>query len=259
MIILDFDGVIVDSQNEVICTIYSQITGVLTNNLAAIPADFCARFRRNRFHVQPAADFLPFAQWCLGHGPQSVPLGGVDRMLSDGEFAAILKSSAEPEEVRRELFFGTRAKLIAHHKERWLSLSPVYEPLGTLLRTLPPSRVVLLTNKNRSAVLDLMAHAAVKVLPENIYSGDNGVTKVQNFAAIHDRFKCESYTFVDDSVKNLRECRHEIPDARFFQCALATWGYVGPDDAAQAAREGFHCYSMQRLMDELQGGVSLER
>ena len=86
----------------------------------------------------------------------------------------------------------------------------------------------------------LCHHFDLPVLSENVYSGDHGTTKIENLLQIQDRFKQSRYTFVDDSLANLRELDTCFNAAEpVLDLLLASWGYNGPDDAALAREAGY--------------------
>ncbi len=243
MIILDFDGVLIDSVDEVIATAFFAITGWAHFSLSDLPPSYVAHFHANRFHVQPAGDLLPLARWCLKQPPCPAPT-----ILSPNEFRALISETPEPLGPRREKFYAARKILVDRGLTSWLNLNPPYYPLWKALQSIAPERLVIMTNKNRQAVLDLVNHYGLPLLPENIYSGDKGVTKGENLASIRARFGIHGHIFIDDSVLNLRELRHEYSNPEELQLLLATWGYLGPDDREIAAREGFRCSSQEDLI-----------
>ena len=65
MILFDFDGVLVDSLNEVALTAYNAATGSLLTSLSEIPDAPIALFKRNRFHVQQIGDAITLMNWCI--------------------------------------------------------------------------------------------------------------------------------------------------------------------------------------------------
>ena len=58
MLIFDFDGVLVNSLDEVVLTAYNAATDSLVTSLEQVPADLEQLFKRNRFHVQPIGDAI---------------------------------------------------------------------------------------------------------------------------------------------------------------------------------------------------------
>lgn len=236
MLLFDFDGVLMDSLDEVVLTAYNAVTGELSKTEQELPEGFAKVLRRNRFHVQPAGDFLTIARWCLDRYA-SEP----DRLLTAADYAAVLKGETAPLRERTAQFFKTRRALIQSLGDSWLALHKPYQPLWDALKPYA-ERVVILTNKNREAVLRLTSHFNMTLVPEQIYSADGGATKLSNFMLITEHFPATQYHFIDDSLGNLRELRgHLIP-------LLASWGYIGPEDIAVAAKEGIEVQRQESLV-----------
>jgi hypothetical protein len=57
---------------------------------------------------------------------------------------------------------------------------------------------------------------------------------------IQDRFGIEYFSFVDDSVKNLKDLDLEFnKEKKRLSLLLATWGYTGPEEAWIARGSGY--------------------
>ncbi|UCF89850.1 MAG: hypothetical protein JSW39_16250, partial [Desulfobacterales bacterium] len=65
MLIFDFDGVLLNSIDEVVITAYNSAAGRLLTSLEALPAELVGLFKRNRFHIQPIGDAVVLMHWCL--------------------------------------------------------------------------------------------------------------------------------------------------------------------------------------------------
>ena len=67
MLIFDFDGVLINSVDEVVLTTYNATSANLHTSLTDLPAELVSLFKCNRFHVQPIGDAILMMQWCLDH------------------------------------------------------------------------------------------------------------------------------------------------------------------------------------------------
>ena len=57
---------------------------------------------------------------------------------------------------------------------------------------------------------------------------------------IQARFGIECFSFIDDSVKNLKDLDLEFnEEKKMLSLLLATWGYTGPEDARIARESGY--------------------
>ena len=81
------------------------------------------------------------------------------------------------------------------------------------------------------------------------YSGDKGVTKIENLNAIHQRFNDAPYDFIDDSLRNLSDLDMQFNQTRtFLRLILASWGYIGPDDERAARSLGYSVFLQEDLI-----------
>ena len=65
MLIFDFDGVLINSLDEIVLTAYNAATESLITCLAEVPSDLVQMFKNNRFHVQAIGDAIALMNWCL--------------------------------------------------------------------------------------------------------------------------------------------------------------------------------------------------
>jgi len=219
----------------------------VATRLDQLPQKSLDLFFRNRFHVQPIGDAPVLMKWCLATG-ESDP----QKLLSEEEYDNIIRQVAEPVADRTTRFFDTRGRFKAGDLKAWMALNQPVQPLWDRLVEKQSSDLVMLTNKNREATLALCNHFGLPISNDNIYSGDNGTTKIDNMQQIMQRFRASVFVFVDDSVKNLREIdAYFNKDKKSVALIFATWGYTGPDDAHLARRLGYQSLTIEEFMDQL--------
>ncbi len=244
MLIFDFDGVLMNSMDEIVVTAYNAVTGKMVISLEELPDTLPWLFRRNRFHIQPIGDALPLMDWCRKN-VQREP----NKILSNQEYASIIQDAVQPVVYRTNRFFTVRGRFVKKDREAWLSLHSPNQPTWDELIRGGGDRVVILTNKNKKAVVELCLHFSLMVEPDNIYPGDEGATKTDNLKQIFNRFGKGPHTFIDDSVKNLRELDSAINHKEtLLKLILASWGYVGPSDESTARRMGFPIFTQKDLL-----------
>jgi hypothetical protein len=235
MLIFDFDGVMMDSLDEIVVTAYNAVQRTLLTSLDNIPPEVVILFKQNRYHFQPIGDALPLMSWCLDNYRKTP-----NKYLSPEEFRALVKNALKPVADRTDYFFATRRSLIDADKVCWLALNKPFQPLWDALIKYGAEKIIILTNKNLQATALLCRHFNLDIGSENIYSGDGGTTKIENLYEIHRCFKQTSYRFIDDSLTNLMELdRHFNKSHTFISMFYASWGYGGPDEAADARKNGF--------------------
>lgn len=244
MILFDFDGVLVDSLNEVALTAYNAATGSLLTSLSEIPGAPAALFKRNRFHVQQIGDAITLMNWCIER-----PQFDSTRPLSKEEYRTVAFGDTASLNARTNLIYETRKRFIERDENRWLSLHQPYQPLWSELIKRDDRVFVILTNKNHDATLRLCRHFGLDIDANDIYSGDRGTTKVENMQQIQTRFGIEYVSFIDDSVKNLKELDLEFnQEKKMLTLLLADWGYTGPNDARIAQELGYPVFNQTDLI-----------
>jgi phosphoglycolate phosphatase-like HAD superfamily hydrolase len=247
MLIFDFDGVLMDSLPEVAVTVYNMLKGDIATRLDQLPQKALDLFLKNRFHVQPIGDAPVLMQWCL-EAAGSTP----HKLLSPREYDDLISRIEEPVSERTIRFFQTRRRFKEKDIEAWTALNRPVQPLWRLIIERKGSDLVLLTNKNYEATEYLCNYFGLQISRDNIYSGDNGTTKIENLTQIMRRFNKPIYTFIDDSVKNLRELdEHFNRGERTVSLIFAAWGYAGPDDANLARSLGYESLTKAQFMAQL--------
>ena len=245
MLVFDFDGVLIDSLDEVVLTVYNTATGRQRMSLADLPQALVRCFRRNRFHVQPIGDGILLMDWCLKNY-RSAP----DKILQPEEYRAIICEATAPVARRSRQVYETRQQFIKRNGTGWTALHRPFQPLWNALverRNQPGFAIV--TNKNRAATERLCRQLGLEIPSENIYSGDNGASKVDNMQLVEQRFRAGTYYFLDDSLKNLQELDHNVNRQKKRLIALlAGWGYLGPEDRNFAHASGYEVMTQSKVI-----------
>ena len=244
MLIFDFDGVLINSLDEVTLTVYNTTTGKQVTALADLPAALVGLFQRNRYHVQPIGDAILLMGWCLDHYRENPA-----KNLSSREYETLISSNDVSLTDRTNRIYETRSHFIARDFKCWLALHQPYQPLWGALQQHQNCPYVILTNKNHDATLRLCRRFGLAVEAADIYSGDQGLSKVDNMRQINKRFGEQIYRFADDSVKNLQELAN-APGLKKekIKMLLASWGYTGPGDERKAQDHGFAVISQKDLI-----------
>jgi phosphoglycolate phosphatase-like HAD superfamily hydrolase len=244
MLIFDFDGVLINSLDEVILTAYNAVTGKQVTSLADLPTALVGLFQHNRFHVQAIGDAILLMNWCLNHYHNKS-----EHILNPHEYEALISDATVSITDRTLRIYETRSQFIAKAPECWLALHRPYQPLWGHLLHRRKYTFVILTNKNRDATLRLCQHFGLNIHAVDVYSGDHGTSKVENMRQIQKRFADQPFYFIDDSVKNLQELENSVnAENKMIWLLLASWGYTGPRDEKIAQQYGYPVLNQKDLI-----------
>jgi FMN phosphatase YigB (HAD superfamily) len=162
------------------------------------------------------------------------------KIFTREEYQAMVRNSDVALTDRTNRIYAARKRFIDKDIKRWFDLHQTYQPLWNELSQRKNHPFVILTNKNHDATLRLCRNFGLNMDAGDIYSGDNGATKIENMRQIQERFGQQQFLFIDDSIKNLQELdRHFNPDEKVLSLALAVWGYIGAGDAKIAPESGY--------------------
>ena len=247
MLILDFDGVLINSLDEVALTAYNATTGKLVTCLADLPTALVGLFQRNRYHVQSIGDGILLMNWCLDNYGNKF-----GKILNPPEYEAVISGASVSLTDRTLRIYETRGQFIDKDPAGWLALHQPYQPLWDQLTRPPKNTFVILTNKNRDATLRLCRHFGLGIHADDVYSGDQGARKVDNMRQIQERFGDQLFSFIDDSIKNLRELENSLNVGdKTIRLLLASWGYTGPRDEKVAQEYGYPVLNQKDLISLL--------
>ncbi|MDH3797730.1 MAG: hypothetical protein OES70_03800, partial [Desulfobacterales bacterium] len=88
MLIFDFDGVLINSLDEVTLTAYNAVTGKQVTSLADLPTALVGLFQHSRFHVQAIGDAMLLMKWCLNNYRNKSK-----RILNPHEYEALISDA----------------------------------------------------------------------------------------------------------------------------------------------------------------------
>lgn len=227
---LDFDGVLFDSLPEA----YRLGRFAHRGTDVHVPADEreFAQFAALRFFVTHSAQY-----WRIFRLIETCGLGAPAAVYR-AEHAKLARGGNE-DAMRAfdEKFLALRKKLIAEEHGFWLSLStpyPFFEAMKPRFRSAFPPIVV--TTKNREAVLENFAQEGIQGVPEKILDKADCARFGGKRALISDfmaRERIGHGIFVDDALSNIRECE-AVPNLLRLH---AGWGYCDPEHPGKPLSE----------------------
>lgn len=243
--LFDFDGVLIDSVREAGLSAYNAVTGTKAVMLEEMPKTCLDLFYNNRFIFYKPGNLYLLMQWCV-ENYQDRP----DHILSKEEFQKYIEKESRPLNELGAFFYSVRIAFMDSAPEKWVAINYPFQPVWDALVKYGADKFIILTAKNKKAVLRLTDHYGLKVLEENIYSGDGGKTKIENFKEIFFRFAKQDYYFVDDHLINLKDIdlAFNTDSEKLISLALCDWGYGWQGDFSEARSRGYDVLSQSDLI-----------
>ncbi len=246
-LVLDFDGVLVDSQREFTTVAVaawadlapgSPLTARLGHpggGLLGLPADDAASFSRLIPLGNGAEDFGA-ALTALDRGVELADQAAYDHFLASLDPAWL--------DAFQRAFFRQRAALRTRDLSAWLALHRDYPPFSAVLeRHRDDAALAIATAKDRVSVRLLLDHLGLGPLfrDELIEDKETGPDKARHIMALVERLGVTpaEVTFVDDKLRHL-----EAVAACGARVVLAGWGHTTDAERARAAAAGFPVASL---------------
>lgn len=240
----DFDGVLMDSVLELAVTAFNAVRGTQISNVESLPSGYLERFRVNRSFGHEPYEIVLIATWVLGQLERENPV------ITPEDQNLLRRANPEKEKITKE-FFATRRWMLENHRESWFLLNRPFEPLWTELQNLLGHELIIVTTKNKQAVLDLCRYYGLPIEETDIYAGDQLSKKSEHFRSLARRFPGQKMAFLEDSLQNLLEIREELPKEICPELLIARWGYLSEAQLVKAEKEGFKVYGQSDFLDRL--------
>lgn len=246
-LILDFDGVVVDSAPEA----YLVARRTYADVGPAVPVDE-ALPDPGAISAETLPDVL--ADPAYGRFMDLMPLGNraedFAAVLSIVERGVPVAGQADYDRERARLsddyaqayharFYEIRRGFQGDHPEEWRALQPPYEDFGELLRRRSGDvTLAIATAKDRRSVGLLLAHHGLGDLfpDDRLMDKDTGRSKEAHLRRLQQALDVSfaDLTFVEDKVNHL-----DSVAPLGVRCVLAAWGYNGPREHALARERGY--------------------
>jgi FMN phosphatase YigB (HAD superfamily) len=221
----DFDGVLVDTSNEILVTAHAAVTGKRSCLLSDVPVSAAEFFHRWHEQALNAANMVSLLS--LWHD-------GFQEEVSRELLKAV---SIGREQELVSALFSARAELIALDEKSWASLTQPYEPLWGALCSGYWGAPIIVTNKDRASVKVLCDFHGLDLAEATVLSGDPEptgvvVNKQQRLKSLLERYA--EVLFIEDSFPHLLDAL-ALPG---ISGALVGWGPVSIDDKQRAESLG---------------------
>jgi phosphoglycolate phosphatase-like HAD superfamily hydrolase len=264
LLALDFDGVISDSAPEAF--VVALRTWRELRPGARLPGDLApgtegrgpSRAEVLAHPLYPAfLDLMPLGNRAEDYGAMLDALGAGARLADQAAYDR-WRARLPSDWLRafHKAFYRVRTALSEADPAGWIALMGPYPQLPAILRRHAGEVVfAIATAKDRRSVAKLLASYGIDDLfPEGrVLDKEAGVSKAEHLARLHARFGVPypEMALLEDKV------RHLDAAARLgVRCALATWGYNGEREIAQARASGYLVCSLADLERQLFGATS---
>ncbi len=235
LLALDFDGVIADSARECFAVALRTYAKLVPGSTLVGDEVLYARF----------VELLPL-------GNRAEDFGVALRALEEGvalpdqpAYDAFHQGLGDAWRADfHRLFYRERRCLAEADRTAWLALmAPYADFLAVLRRRAGETGLAIATAKDRASVRALLeAYGVADLFPDDrVLDKETGVSKVAHLERLHGSLGVafRDITFVDDKLKHL-----DSAAGLGVRCALATWGYNGPREAARALACGYLVLSL---------------
>jgi phosphoglycolate phosphatase-like HAD superfamily hydrolase len=239
-LILDFDGVVVDSIEECLVVGYNAAMQHLEKpqritNLQQLPFEQVNRLRWLRNFVRTGEDYVFLCLADLLHR----------QIANQQEFDQFIAENNAIQPRLRQLFYQTRQAFLMTWPEQWLALNPFYpgmEPFLSMQGGNP--HCLILTTKQLSYVRAILDHAGLNFSNERLFSVLKGSGKLEVLQALMQKYAIPANRvhFVDDQVDTL--IKTQPIGVNLY---LATWGYVNTDQLALARGAAITTLSLEEF------------
>jgi phosphoglycolate phosphatase-like HAD superfamily hydrolase len=220
---IDFDGVICDSAAECLFSswvAYDRLTrdsedgGQPPSAPLSVPVALRARFLHLRPFIRAGDDYVLIQRLLAGN-----------RTPSRQEEFDHARREAGPQTLARygDVLNRVRQELMAHDREHWLRLNPLYPGMAELLRAADWATTWILSTKRPLYIQAILAFYELPVPPRAILHAA-AVSKLETVAAVLDERQAERAALVDDQLDHL--VGNDDPRIKVY---LAAWGYAKPE------------------------------
>jgi phosphoglycolate phosphatase-like HAD superfamily hydrolase len=220
---IDFDGVICDSAAECLFSswvAYDRLTRDSEDGSQppsaplSVPVALRARFLHLRPFIRAGDDYVLIQRLLAGN-----------RTPSRQEEFDHARREAGPQTLARygDVLNRVRQELMAHDREHWLRLNPLYPGMAELLRAADWATTWILSTKRPLYIQAILAFHELPVPPRAILHAA-AVSKLATVAAVLDERQAERAALVDDQLDHL--VGNDDPRIKVY---LAAWGYAKPE------------------------------
>ena len=238
-VILDFDGVVIDSIDECLlisyCA-YHRLSPEGRISLERIPENARRCFKEFRYLVGPAQEY-----WYLWKSIESMR---ADKEIKR-EFYQLRQKPPSDSRIFEEDFFRLRKTFRETQKKEWLNLNPLYAGIDKDIKMLKKKRRIFISSTKDSESIELLCSTYnLPIATEEIYGKEDGLEKIEHVKKIAEflSVEFEDIIFIDDNIEHLKKI-HSLGIRPY----LAGWGYNSAQMRDEAVKMGIQVIDKKGL------------
>ena len=248
ILVLDFDGVIVDSMNEGLFTSFNtyikfnsktrlfggeQFTFELFNKAIKKYKSQYLRFKKYRAYLKTALDYYFI-------------LAAVDKnakIRNSEDFDEFKKKVSVDNNRFIDQFYKNRLEYMNNFNE-WIKLTPIYPHARAILKRFDKSNTFISTSNRKTAVERTLKHYKIDFDGKNILDNQVSLDKKVHIKIVKESKNVDykEIIVVDDQVQNLIK----VKDFGV-KCFLAMWGYNNEEQRKKAKGHGIGLINKDKI------------
>lgn len=232
VLILDFDGVIVDTLDEDLLCVYHILrgTGYIEDMGDISPTELHASGLLDTEPIRLMADVRPYIRAAEDYF--AFLKGYLDGIEMDPIHPGSIFTQEEINRFRSD-WYRVRSRLKSMDLEGWKGLQRPYDGIGAVLRHARDKgwTLAIATGRSRASTTELLGHMGLSDYFTTMRFRDDNMDKRGMIQSIRNELSADTVIFVDDSIDNL------VNVGTNARPVLALWGYTQPENevASKAA------------------------
>ena len=239
VLVMDFDGVIVDSMNEGLFNGFNayiyfhphtrlfgrgRFTFDNFNKIIKKYNNQYKKFRKLRCYLRTALDYYYFF----------LAIEQIAKIKNVLDFDKFSEKSGMGYERYTKIFYLNRLEYMKHF-DKWINLTPLFSFMKDYLKSSNLDNVFISTSNRKSTVSNILRYYKIKFPEKNIFDNQTSLDKMDHIKIIKKRKNIEFHDiyFIDDQVRILIELKK-----LGVKCHLAGWGYNNEEQRKEAVRNG---------------------
>jgi len=235
---LDFDGVLCDSAVETAITGWKAATYVWSDMAGTIPEEtHIEQFRVLRPQLETGYEAILFMRLLQ----QGESVGSIQANIAN-----FIKELGADAELLKQLFGKTRDQWIAHARDEWISMNPLFDGVVEKLQNLKGQPWYIVTTKQERFVEQILQASQVE-LPIDIYGLDRKMSKQAVLAELLDKHGQHKICLVEDRLPTLLGVL-ENKQLNAIDMQLVDWGYNTEQDRTNARTKGIKVIGLSEFL-----------